>query len=173
MSVKEKAMTKLAALNENIASLFAAQQSIEFEISESRLQVSKIEQFLEVYENLSTEETPIGAVVRGVTSNYSNQEVPQYNSPVIFLKTHEIIDLTYDFLESHAPKSSDQIVGYLEHSGRGIKGTDKLTYVAAILSKSDKFVSRRKYGGWFLAEKDPESNKDESPTIGVVGDSIL
>lgn len=177
-SVKDKAFTKLKTLNENIASLLAKQQIIGKEIAENEIEKTKVMQFLEMYEDLSMDETPIEAL----TAITLNQKIAKYHNdnaeknhiePVIFLKIHEIVDLAYDFLKEHAPQSADQIVGYLEHSGKSIKGADKLTYVSAILSKSDKFVSRRKHGGWFLVEQDPEPNKEESPTIRVVGDSVL
>jgi hypothetical protein len=169
-SVKDKAFTKLKTLNENIASLLAKQQIIGKEIAENEIEKTKVMQFLEMYEDLSMDETPIEAL----TAITLNQKIAKYHNdnaeknhiePVIFLKIHEIVDLAYDFLKEHAPQSADQIVGYLEHSGKSIKGADKLTYVSAILSKSDKFVARRKHGGWFLVEQDPEPNKEESPTI--------
>lgn len=178
MSVKEKAAVKLSVLNEKVSALLSQQQSIEIEISESKSEISKIKQFLEMYDDLSTDENLTGTF----TLNTLNQQIAKYHNdnvaqkhdePVVFLKIHEIIELVSDYLRDNAPQSSDSLVGYLEHSGRSIKGADKSTYISAILSKSDKFVARRKYGGWFLAEQDPEPHKDELPTTSIAGNSIL
>lgn len=177
MSVLDKAKIKLLAINEAIDSIDENIKNLQSEKLKYCEDAEKLSNFCKTYNELSNDDQveefkpPVDFFAR--IKHYvvqPNTTVPEQNE---FLKIHEIIDLVYDYLKECAPKNSNELVAYLEHSGKGLKGVDKATYVSAILSKSDKFVARRKHGGWFLAEQDPEAHKDESPTIGVVGDSIF
>lgn len=178
MSVFEKAKIKLLAINEAIASIDASIKNLQSEKLKYCEDAEKLSDFCKTYDELSNDDKveefkqPVDIFAR-IRQHYVVQPNTAVSENNEFLKIHEIIELVYDYLKESAPKNSNELVAYLQHSGKNLKGVDKPTYLSAILSKSERFVARRKYGGWFLVEQDPEPNKEESPTIGVVGDSVL
>jgi len=78
--------------------------------------------------------------------------------------------LAIGLLEEHSLRSTLELLKRVEATGVEVAGKNKAVYLANILSTDARFVSRRKFGGWFLVESDPL--KSDTPVVPATGVSF-
>lgn len=164
MGVFEKAQRKCAEIVSAIENLRAEKEKIEAQLTRQESELLRLEGFISTYHELEEPE-----------SNYAFQEVrglePFKKNPVPLLKPKMVEIIAEAYLKEAAPKKTLALVSYLESRGCQIPSGRKEAYIAGILSRSEKFVARRRYGGWFLSGDDPVSKEENtSPMAGTMGE---
>lgn len=160
MDVFEKAQQQIEVLKSNVDRLRMQRESIDAQLMRSEKELGKLLSFLDTYRQLADDkpkEPDLGLtehLVRALRARTRTGLNP---------KNIEVI--TEAYLRHAAPKRTPEIVAYLEERGCEIPSTNKEGYLAGVLSRSDKFVARRKLGGWFLTENDPEPGSSETPEL--------
>jgi hypothetical protein len=78
----------------------------------------------------------------------------------------KIIAISEYSLLKKSPRNTLELLSIIENEYKiTVGGGNKAVYLANILSTSDKFVARRKFGGWFLVSQDPDPKKAENPSV--------
>lgn len=149
MDVLEKAQQKIAVLKDSLQALRQQREAIEHQLVKHEHELVRLVGFLETYKELDQ-----GAQIDSVTTS----RAAGFNRMRSLLKPKNIEVIAEAFLRDNAPKKTNEIVDYLASKGCTIPSDNKEAYLAGILSRSDKFVARRKEGGWFLAEHAPAAS---------------
>lgn len=144
MDILEKAQQKIVALQSAVSALRAQRESIDAQLLRQERELGKLIAFIDTYRELDGGPIDTGPRVQGALAQVA---------AVLKPKNIEVIAEAY--LRESAPKRTGEIVEYLESKGCHIPSDKKEAYLAGVLSRSKRFVARRKHGGWFLVENDP------------------
>jgi hypothetical protein len=147
MDVLEKAQRKIAALKTTVQALRQQRESIESQLLKSEHELIRLSGFLETYKEL--DDNP------SISHLLSTAGGDRFNRMRQILRPKNIEVIAEAFLRDSAPKKTNEIVDYLESKGCVFPSENKESYLAGVLSRSNRFVARRKHGGWFLVENAP------------------
>lgn len=123
--------------------------------------INELAGFVRIYDSILAEKGIINKS-DGNTRGQLLEMVKDVETSKIPIKTL-VTTLVAEYLHKTAPQNTNALLAYLRDKGLDVPGANPAVYLANILSTSDKFVARRKHGGWFLIEQDP-SPKEESPS---------
>jgi hypothetical protein len=143
----------------NLAELEVEHAELKKRLSENHEKQMKLRVFMETYAELlpSTD---------NLTSN--GKSIPDSSS--VESAKEKIVRIAVSLLTEHNPRSTLDLLMRVEQKGVEVGGKNKSVYLANILSTDDRFVSRRKFGGWFLVENDPL--KIGAPVVTATGASL-
>lgn len=144
MDILEKAQQKIVALQSAVSALRAQRDAIDAQLLRQERDLAKLLAFIDTYRELEGGPFDSGQRVQGALERVA-----------AFLKPKNIEVIAEAYLRESAPKKTGEIVDYLESKGCQIPSDKKEAYIAGVLSRSKRFVARRKHGGWFLVENDP------------------
>lgn len=147
MDVLDRAQQRIATLNSTVQALRLQRESIDAQLAKYERELTKLLGFVDTYRELNAETDTPDSPRDGGESSISR--------PKGMLTPRNIEVIAEAYLRDAAPKKTSELVDYLEEKGCQIPSQRKEAYLAGILSRSKKFVARRKHGGWFLAENDP------------------
>ena len=144
MDVLEKAQQKIVALQSAVNALRTQREAIDAQLLRQERELGKLIAFIDTYRELDGHFPDSGPRAQGALERVSS-----------LLKPKNIEVIAEAYLRESAPKRTGEIVEYLESKGCLIPSDKKEAYLAGVLSRSKRFVARRKHGGRFLIENDP------------------
>lgn len=175
MDVLKKAQQRIEILKSSVHSLRLQRETIEAQISQQEHEMARLSGFVDTYRELDE------VVEGGSVAIQYEERIRRFRS---LLSPRNIEVIVEAYLKVAAPKRTGELVAYLQEKGCQIPSDRKETYVAGVLSRSNRFVARRKLGGWFLVDNDPQSksnnlfdgsseenmqSKSETPSVGAEG----
>ena len=124
-------------------------------------EINDLTGFVRIYDSILAETGSNDGVTVTVKDQFpetsGSAETPKTSIKTLFTT------MVAEYLQNAAPQNTNALLAYLRAKGQDVPGANPAVYLANILSTSNKFVARRKHGGWFLIEQDP-SPKEESPS---------
>lgn len=158
MDVLEKAQQKIDALQHTVNKLRMQRESIDAQLTQNERELGKLLAFIDTYRQLVEDQPkPVAETL--------TEYVHRLHRTRSELTPKKIEAIAEAYLRHEAPKRTPELVAYLEAKGCEIPGANKDGYVAGVLSRSKRFVARRRFGGWFLVENDPAAGSDETPEL--------
>ena len=125
-------------------------------------EIAKLAEFVRLYDSFLVAGKSSGGLVVHPKDRLLAATCQGIDAPKVSVKA-SVINLVAEHLQTSSPQKTNALLQYLKTNGVEVPGANKAVYLANILSTSNRFVARRKHGGWFLIEHDP-TPKEESPS---------